>query len=307
MLFGSGNDLYMEFACMSFRIYLLLVIFNGVQIPAGIFFQSIGKSGKSVLISLSRQVLFLIPSMVIFGYLFKIDGILYSGPFADLLAFILSVVLIIHEFKIMSKPIISEFSQEQINLHKFDKKIIITISREYGSGGRYIGKLVANELGIKLYDKDIITELSRRTGLSTEYIKNHEQRMSLVDNFNNGYYMNNNDELFICESNLIKELANDSCVIVGRCADYILKGKKNVFRVFIYSDMKSKAKRVVKYYHIDKDKALKEINKVNRLRSNHYKHYTGCDWGSKENYDLCINSDSIGVDAAVSLICNMVR
>lgn len=309
-LFGSGDELYIEFACMSFRIYLMLVIFNGVQVPSGIFFQAIGKSVKSAILSLSRQILFLIPAMIILGKLFKIKGVLYAGPLADSLAFILSIILIIHELKVMKKPkSIPENRQEEINLTNNKNHFVITISREYGSGGRYIGKLVAQKLGIKLYDKEIITKLSENTGLTTEYIKKHEQKTNILDNLNNGYYynLNNNDELFIKESNLIKELAKDSCVIIGRCADYILKDQKNVTKIFIYSDMKNKIKRATKFYKLNKSTAEKEINKINKLRSNHYKHYTGKTWNNPENYDICINSDTLGVENTAELICKLIN
>ncbi len=309
-LFGGGDELYIEFACLSFRIYLMLAIFNGVQIPSGIFFQAIGKSLKSAILSLSRQILFLIPAMIILGKIFKIKGVLYAGPLADALAFILSIILIIHELKIMKKPkSILENRQEEINLTNNNNNFVITISREYGSGGRYVGKLVAQKLGIKLYDKEIITKLSETTGLSTEYIKNHEQKSNILDNLNNGYYynLNNNDELFIKESNLIKELAKDPCVIIGRCADYILKDQKNVTNIFIYNDMKNKIKRATKYYKLNKLTAEKEINKINKLRSNHYKHYTGKTWNNPENYDICINSDTLGVENTAELICKLIN
>ena len=309
-LFGGGDELYIEFACLSFRIYLMLVIFNGVQIPSGIFFQAIGAAVKSALLSLSRQIIFLIPSILVLGKMFKLKGVLYAGPVADSLAFILSIVLIIHELKVMERPkSIPENRQEEINLTNNKNHFVITISREYGSGGRYIGKLVAQKLGIKLYDKEIITKLSETTGLSTEYIKTHEQKTNILDNLNNGYYynLNNNDELFIKESNLIKELAQESCVIVGRCADYILKGQKNVTNIFIYSDMKNKIKRATKYYKLNKNTAEKEISKINKLRSNHYKHYTGETWNNPENYDLCINSDTLGVEDTAELICKLIN
>jgi putative MATE family efflux protein len=310
-LFGNGDELYIEFACMSFRIYLMLVIFNGIQIPSGIFFQAIGKSLKSAILSLSRQILFLIPSMIILGKIFKIKGVLYSGPLADSLAFVLSVILIMHELKIMNQQTsIPENRQEKTDFTNNKNHLIITISREYGSGGRYIGKLVAQKLGIKLYDKQIITTLSEQTGLSTEYIKTHEQKTNMLDNFNNGYYytLNNNDELFIKESELIKKLAKqDSCVIIGRCADYILKDEKNVTRIFIYSDMKNKIKRATKYYKLNKSTAEKEINTINKLRSNHYKHYTGKTWNDPKNYDLCINSDTLGVEDTAELIYKLIN
>ena len=308
-IFGKGDELYIEFACMSFRIYLMLVIFNGVQIPSGIFFQAIGKSLKSAILSLSRQIAFLIPAMIILGKFLGLKGVLFAGPVADSLAFILSIILIKHELKTMNKNLIKEEQPKQEIKINNKTNVVITISREYGSGGRYIGELVAKKLGLKLYDKEIITKLSETTGLSTEYIEKHEQKTSILDNLNNGYYynLNNNDELFIKESNLIKELAKEPCVIIGRCADYILKNKKNIIKIFIYSDMEDKIKRATKYYKIDKNKAEKEINKINKLRSNHYKHYTNQEWNNPENYDLCINSDTLGVEETANLICKLIK
>lgn len=308
-IFGKGDELYIEFACMSFRIYLMLVIFNGVQIPSGIFFQAIGKSLKSAILSLSRQIAFLIPAMIILGKFLGLKGVLFAGPVADSLAFILSIILIKHELKTMNKNLIKEeLPKQEIKINN-KTNVVITISREYGSGGRYIGELVAKQLGLKLYDKEIITKLSETTGLSTEYIEKHEQKTSILDNLNNGYYynLNNNDELFIKESNLIKELAKKPCVIIGRCADYILKNQKNIIKIFIYSNMEDKIKRATKYYKIDKNKAEKEINKINKLRSNHYKHYTNQEWNNPENYDLCINSDTLGVEETANLICKLIK
>ena len=307
-IFGSGDAEYIKFACMSFRIYLMLVIFNGIQIPSGIFFQAIGKSTKSIILSLSRQVLFLIPAMIILSKIFKLEGILYAGPVADSLAFILSIILIIEELKQLNKkqPIL-ENRQDQIDLTEQTKHIVITISREYGSGGRYIGKLVAEKLKIKLYDKEIITQLSENTGLSTEYIRTHEQKTNILDNINSSYY-NINDELYKKEAELIQQIAKqESCVIVGRCADYILKDEKNITKIFIYSNMKNKIKRAVKYYKIEKTKAEKEINKINRQRKNHYKHYTNQEWNNPENYDICINSDKLGVEETANLICTLIK
>ena len=117
----------------------------------------------------------------------------------------------------------------------------------------------------------------------------------------------NTSIIIIEESNLIKELAQESCVIIGRCADYILKDQKNVTKIFIYSDMKNKIKRATKYYKLNKKTAEKEINKINKLRSNHYKHYTGETWNNPENYDLCINSDTLGVEDTAELICKLIN
>ena len=311
-IFGSGDDLYIEFACITFRTYLMLCICNGIQIPSGIFFQAIGKAQKSAVLSISRQVAFLIPAMVVFGAMFGLNGVLYSGPFADGLAFILAGILLIYEVKHLNKQ--SEVSNSLIDDtssdNKLNKHMVVTISREYGSGGRYVGRLVADKLGIKLYDKDFIEKLAAKTGLSGEYIENNEQKRNSLEIFNSGYYsgLNNSDELFVKESELIKEVAEqESCVIIGRCADFILKDRNDVIKVFIYSSNENKLKRVTEIYGIEKSRAEKEIKRINKLRANHYKYYTEKEWNNNSNYDICINSDDLGVEKTADLICKMVE
>ena len=309
-IFGSGDEKYLEFACLAFRTYLMLCIFNGVQIPSGIFFQAIGKSVKSAILSLSRQIAFLIPSMLILGHMHGIVGVLSAGPVADGLAFIIAAILLIKEVRSLGKKasVSNTLSDDTSTDNKLAKHTIITISREYGSGGRYIGRLVADKLGIKFYDKDLVNKLSEKTGLSTEYIEDNEQKRNILDSLNNGYYYNltNSDELFVEESDLIKELANnESCVIIGRCSDFILKDNKDVINIFVYSTMDNKINRAVERYGLNKKSAEKEIKKIDKLRSNHYKHYTGKTWGNSENYDLCINSDTFGVEKAADMICEI--
>lgn len=311
-IFGSGDENYMEFACLAFRTYLLLCICNGIQIPSGIFFQAIGKSIKSAILSLSRQILFLIPALITLGSLFGIIGLLYAGPVADGLAFVVASILLILEIKNLKRG--NEKSQALVNEpsvdNQLDKQVIITIAREYGSGGRYIGRLIADKLGIKFYDKNLIGEVAKETGLSEEYIENNEQKRDILTGLNNGYYfgLDNCDELFIKEAEIIKKLANEnSCVIIGRCADFILKDKENVIKVFVYSNLEDKVKRAIEIYELDKVKAEKEIKRIDKLRANHYKHYTEKEWSNHTNYDICINSDTLGVEKSANLICEMVK
>lgn len=311
-IFGSGDERYMEFACLAFRIYLLLCICNGIQIPAGIFFQAIGKSGKSAILSLSRQILLLIPTMVLLGNLFGLQGVLYSGPVADGLAFVIAGILLIVEIKNLGKKKIkSEALKDDTSTdNQLNKHIVITIAREYGSGGRYVGRLIADKLGIKFYDKEFIEKLAQKTGLSEEYIEKNEQKRNTLANFNNGYYfgLDNSDDLFLKESKLIKELADkEPCVIIGRCADFILKDRDDILKIFIYSSINDKVKRTTEIYGFNKATAQKEIKRIDKLRGNHYKYYTEKDWKDYTNYDICINSDILGVEKTADLICDMVK
>ena len=268
---------------------------------------------KSAILSLSRQILLLIPGMIIFSSIWGLMGILYAGPVADIVAFVLSSTLLFFEMKNMGKEKVSEsraLIDDTSTDNKLKKNIVITVSREYGSGGRYVGRLVADILGIKFYDKDIITKLAEETGLTEEYIENNEESKELLDALNNGYYSGipNADELFIKESELIKKLAEeDSCVIIGRCADFVLKDKENVLKIFIYSDMEGKIARAKEYYGLDTEKAKKEIKRINKLRANHYKYYTDRVWDEHLNYDLSINSDCLGVEKTAEIICSLVK
>ena len=311
-IFGSGDDLYIEFACITFRVYLMLCICNGIQIPSGIFFQAIGKARKSAILSISRQVAFFIPAMICLGALWGLEGLLYAGPFADALAFILAIGLLIYEIKNLNKrtEISNSIIDDTSTDNKLNKKVVITISREYGSGGRYVGRLIADKLGIKLYDKDFVEILAKETGLSEEYIEDNEQKRNGLDILNSGYYagLNNSDELFIKEAELIKEVADkESCVIIGRCADFILKDRDNVFKSFVYSSFEDKIKRVTSIYGLDEEKAKKEIKRIDKLRANHYKYYTERIWSDNSNYDICINSDALGVEKSADLICKIVE
>lgn len=311
-IFGSGDENYMEFACLSFRIYLMLCICNGVQIPSGVFFQAIGKSIKSAILSLSRQIILLIPSMIILGNMFGVIGILYAGPVADGIAFLLATTLLILEvrnLKVTNATTKNSTSTTKLD-SKLDSHIIVTISREYGSGGRYVGKLIADKLGINLYDKYFISKVSQKTGLSEQYVKENEQKRVSLSNLNNGYYsgLNNADELFLKESDIIRDLADkESCVIIGRCANFVLKDRSNIVKIFIYSDMDNKVKRATEFYGLDSKNAKKEINKINKLRANHYKYYTEESWNNPKNYDICVNSDVLGVEKTADLICEIVK
>ena len=311
-IFGSGDEKYIEFACLAFRTYLMLCIFNGVQIPSGIFFQAIGKSAISAILSVSRQIVLLIPAMIILGNIFGVHGVLSAGPIADGIAFMIALILIIREVRKLGKR--SQESQalesDTVVEAKSEKKIVVTVSREYGSGGRYVAKLLSEKLGVKFYDKEIVTKLAEETGLSEEYIEENEQKRGILSTLENDQVtgLSSKDELFIKETELIKKLARkESCVIVGRCADFILKNNRNVVKVFVYSDMEDKIKRATKFYGLDKEKAEKEIKNIDKQRANHYKYYTEREWKEYSNYDICINSDTFGVEKSADIIYDMIQ
>lgn len=145
-------------------------------------------------------------------------------------------------------------------------------------------------------------EGKKETGLSEKFIEENEQKHNIIGSSE----YNNDDKLFIAESKVIKNISKESCVIVGRCSPYVLKDNKDVLKIFLYSDEESKIKRVVKYYNIPKDKAKKEIEKVNKMRDKHYKYYTGLSIYNPSNYDLMINVDSLGVMDSADYIIDYI-
>ena len=306
-IFGSGNSPeYMEYANYCFRIFMGGIILTCVIKSASIMLQAMGSGLKSTLLALSRDIIFSVPLFIIIANLSQsVVTMMWGAVIADILAGIVAIILIKIEFKKLNQVENSlEISDEKINLGKalIDSKTVITISREYGSGGHYVGKLLAEKLGIKFYDKEIINLTAKELGYSVNYVKeNEEQSIRLA------YYYSNDDKLFETECKVIEKLVKDeSCIIVGRCADYVLRNDNNVIKIFLYSDIESKVNRAVKYYGLTNKNAENEIIKINNQRARHYKHFTNRDWNAFENYDFAINVDKLGVEKTAEMIKNVI-
>lgn len=210
-------------------------------------------------------------------------------------------------------------------------KKIITISREYGSGGRLIGKLVAETLGYDFYDKEIIDMAAQESGLSPDFIKKTEQNLSSGFLYNlllgssysgtaNGAASINGtqmlplaDQVFNAERKVILDLAKkESCVIVGRCADYILKASdeidsKSLLNVFIYGNLEEKLKRIEDLYKEPEQAAKKTIQQIDKRRANHYNTFTEATWGDRKNYDIMINSSTAGIEETARIISEIAK
>lgn len=298
-IFGSESELYNEYALYCFRIYLSGITLTCITKTCSIYLQAIGKSFKSMFISVMRDVVLFIPALVVLAKMFGVVGMLWAALVADVIAFIIAIFM---TFERKNKVSISEVKNISEVDVAFIKPMVITISREYGSGGRYVGKLLAEKLGIPCYDKEIIVDTARESGLDIEYIKENEQ---IKNDFN--IYYNNDDNIYLCESKVIKNLAMKPCIIIGRCADYILKDRNDVYNVFLYSSMDKKIDRVTKYYGINVEKAKNEINKVNKRRAKHYEYYTNQKWNDVGNYDLAVNVDTLGVENTALMIKNIIE
>ena len=202
------------------------------------------------------------------------------------------------------------------------KKIIITIARQFGSGGREIGEIVAKKLGIPLYDKELITEAASKGNLDENITKLADESSAnsllytlamgsnvLGTTMHFGYKMPLNDKLFILQSEIIKERAKEgSCVIIGRCADYVLRDEENLLRIFVYGDLDHRQERIAKRHpELRSSQIVDAINKTDKRRSSYYNFYTGNKWGKYDNYDIAINSSTLGIEGASELISSCVE
>lgn len=309
-IFITNSDpnykLFLEFAVVICHSFLLVMGLNFLEMTTSITVQSLGNVKKATMVSFIRQIILFIPIACFMAiYLHKgIYGVLNAGPIADTITFFIALVIFYSEYRKLSikeKP--TNLEDIKVNNTYKGKKIVITISREYGSGGHYVGELLAKRMGLNFYDKNLINLISKKSGLSKEYVEANNQKLASFK-----YIDNNDDRIFIAEEKVIKDLAKkESCVIVGRCADYILKDNKDTIKVFLYSSSQDKVKRAVKYYNLEEDKALKEINKINSERAKHYKYYTNRDWYDFANYDIALNVDYLGVEKTAELLEQVIR
>ena len=194
--------------------------------------------------------------------------------------------------------------------------LIITIGRECGSGGRNIGKKLAEEMGVKCYDKELLTRAAKESGLCRELFETHDEKPTssflyslVMDTYSLGYTnsahmdMPINHKIFLAQFDTIKKLASEeSCVIIGRCADYALADFPHVVTVFITGDDDVRIRTLMDRHQISESKAKETMIKTDKRRASYYNYYSNKRWGDIKSYDLCINSSKVGIDGAVKLI-----
>lgn len=194
------------------------------------------------------------------------------------------------------------------------KKVIITISRQYGSGGKIIGEKLAEELGIVCYDKVFLENITKKLGVSSAFFQDDNRG-------ENGLYevgshgplskvasLSVNNKVFESASKLIREIAaKESAVIVGRCGDYVLKDEENVLSLFIYADKKERLQRGIELYHLDPKDAEETIRRFDRKRANFYEFYTDRKWGALSNYSMTVNTSRMGIEQCVKYLAAIVK
>jgi putative MATE family efflux protein len=305
-LFGADGELYTSFAVSCLRIYLSFLILTCVQKTCAIFLQSIGKAKSAIPLSMLRDVIFLIAFSLILPAYIGVTGIFWAAPIADALAMAITAIVIIRVWKKLGGVSVGDKPQEAAAVLKPSKPgVIVTIDREHGSSGKFVGQLVAERLRIPYYYKEMIALAAQESGLTKEFISDvndikpgilHELYLTTEPARN----------AIIAQEKIIRTIAeNGSCVIVGRAAGFVLREYADVVRVFVHAPEDYRVKQVMKNYGDTEQEGKKSITRSDAARSSYYFEISGLEWGDAKQYDLCIDS-SIGAEAAAALICDFV-
>lgn len=304
-MFGADGELYTQFAVLCLRIYLSLITFTCVQKVCAIFLQSIGHAKTAAPLSVLRDVLLIVFSLVvpIFG---GVTGIFWAAPIADIIAVSITGIVMARLWKALEQE--KHMSQPNANpqtIRASSPGVIITIAREHGTAGKQIGQLVAKKLNIPCYYKEMTAIAAKESGLASEFISNINSDENAVMR---ELYLSTNviQQAIIAQDKVIKMIAEaGSCVIIGRSADYILRHKKELVRIFIYAPKDYRTKKVMEMYGDTWDEGKKNIERSDAARATYYRNISGKKWGDPHQYELCIDS-SIGTQKCVDVIVEYV-
>ena len=308
-MFGEPTNIpnvddYWIFGEKIFRIFMSLTIFTCVVKMTSLFFQAAGKPITAVIASVIRDLVCFIPLIIILPKYFGIEGILYAAPVSDCISIIIAVVLTILFFK-SQKMVCTDDCVEKI-IKESKEGVIITIARQHGSGGKQIGKIVSERLGIPFYYKEVTMLAAEESGLAKEFISDINVN---APSMMHSLYLSTNviQQAIIAQDKIIRKIAdNGSCVIVGRAADYVLRDYKDVVRIFISAPKEYRVKRIMEVYNDSYEEACKNVKHSDNVRSAYYKNISGNEWGQSDNYDLVVDS-SIGIEETGELIYNYIE
>lgn len=281
----------------------MLVTFTCAIKVTSIFFQAVGKPTFSAIVSLTRDIICFVPLVIILPQYFNINGILIAAPVADTIGVIVSICLLITFFKKLTNP--ESMTEKETVINDSHKGAIITIAREHGSQGKYIGELLAKKLKIPYYYKEMTAIAAKESGLDKEFISKINNDKDPLHSL----YLSTTPVKYAIEAQdkVIKQIASKgSCVIVGRAADYVLRDNKDVIKIFIYAPKEYRIKKVMEMYKDSKDDAKKNVISSDKARAKYYKIISGLEWGRVDNYDLCINSQ-IGPEKTADIICQFIN
>jgi len=317
-IFGAANEsqAYTDFAIKAFRTYLCLMPLATVNKGTFIYLQSVGKALASTMISMVREVIFGVGFALLLPIWFGLDGVLYSMPVSDFLTFIIAVFVIAATYRQLSVPTAQRTSEESKAVPMTGGALtdrIITIGRSYGAGGRTIAQKVAQKLNIPYYDSQLLEKAAKESGLSIKYLESQDEQGIILPTiyqsigFGTKDYVPLEQKAANAQREIIEKIATEGpCVIVGRRADLILRGKSDIFSVFICASEQYRIQHIIKREGMTEKEAKQRISKADRERSAYYNQAAQGKWGQPECYDLCINTDRVSIDDAADLIASSV-
>ncbi|MCI8810552.1 MAG: MATE family efflux transporter [Oscillibacter sp.] len=304
-MFGSdGGELYSNFAVGCLRIYLSLVTFTCLQKACAMFLQSIGHAKAAVPLSVLRDILLIVLAIVM-PIQMGIMGILWSAPAADIIAIVITAAVVAQVWKHLSQADAAGPETAGTLLQESRPGVIITIAREHGTAGKRIGQMVAEKLGVPCNYKEMTALAAQKSGLTKEFISgiNSDENAVMRE-----LYLSTSAvrQAVIAQEKAIHMIADQgSCVIIGRAADYVLRDRKDVVRIFIHAPKTYRVQKVMEMYGDTEVEGQKSITRSDAARSAYYKSISGREWGDARQYELTVDS-SIGPEKTAALICDYI-
>ena len=310
-IFGKQNELYMEFAVTSFRIFLGLSFVTVFIKVSSVFFQAIGKPVQSMIASVLRDMLCFVTFTIALCAFFEsreagmgIYGILVASPLSDLIAGTVITILTIRFFKNLNTT--AEEEEKISAISTTHPGTIITIARQHGTCGKRIGELVAKEMNVPFYCKELTAIAAKESGLAEEYLSSdYEQNSNVLQEL----YLSTNvgRQSMIAQEQILRKIADQgACVIVGRAANHVLWNYENVIKVYLYAPEEYRIDKIQEMYGDTKEEARKHMHRSDEARAAYYRSISGYDWKNLGNYNLCLDA-SIGPEAVATIITNYVN
>ena len=272
-------------------------------------FQAVGKWKTSLLLAVLRLGVIFSVLCVVLDSLFGVTGLMWVQAITDTVSCLIAMALYARFKKSLMKELTAEPERAAVQT---TANRIITISREFGSGGRTIGKEVAAKLGIPCYDSELIEKIAQESGLAKEYVEKYSEYAASENLYENAVAgrdrdgQSSSDKMWLAQKKVITDLAAaESCVIVGRCADYILREVADCLTVFIHASDEKRAERIVSVYGQREESPAQRLREKDNKRRAYYELYTGTQWGEADNYELCLDSGKIGIDQCVKIIVSL--
>lgn len=306
-IFGSNSEnpeLYMQFATLTFRIFLMLITLTCSIKVISIFFQAVGEPLRAAIVSLSRDIIFFVPLVLILPHMMdNINGIIWAAPAADVFGIIIAGGLAIAYFRHLGRK--HTVTATSAKIQKSHPGVIVTISREHGSQGKKIGELVAKQLNVPYYYKELTALAAQESGIDQEYIKKVNSNDG--EQIMHELYLTTSPAKYAIEAQdaVLHNIAEQgSCVIVGRAADYVLRDTPNLLRVFIYAPKDFRVRNIMEMYGDSEKEASKNVERSDKNRADYYSLVSGQEWGDPQNYDLCVDA-SLGQEKVAKIIADL--